>query len=98
MEERLAPAGDDDLVAGLVQGLGQRPADAGAAAGDEDGVAADVHRKSLSWLRDISWRRYSLMVRRLPKVRYAPKGECRNARDPRGDGGDAQAQRGDPAG
>ena len=35
----LAAAGDDDLVAERVEGFGEAAADAGAAAGDEDGVA-----------------------------------------------------------
>ena len=43
IEDLLTTAGDDDFVAELVEGLGESAADARAAAGDEDGVAGDVH-------------------------------------------------------
>src|SRR5664279_5366127 len=39
----LAPASDDHLVAQGVEGFGQSAADAGAAAGDEDGVVPGLH-------------------------------------------------------
>jgi hypothetical protein len=39
----LAAARDDHLIAQLVEGLGQRPANAGAAAGDENGIAGHAH-------------------------------------------------------
>jgi hypothetical protein len=35
-------AGDDHLIVELVKSLGQSAADAGTAAGDEDGVAGEV--------------------------------------------------------
>ena len=43
IEQRLAAAGDDDLVAALVERLGEAAADAGGAAGDEDGVVREFH-------------------------------------------------------
>ena len=39
----LTPAGDDDLVAERMKGLRQAAADAGAAAGDENGVVGEFH-------------------------------------------------------
>ena len=39
----LAPPGDDDLVAQLVELFGQAAANARAAAGDENGVAGEIH-------------------------------------------------------
>ena len=42
-ELRPAAAGDDDLVAERVKRFGQPAADAGAAAGDQNGVAGHVH-------------------------------------------------------
>ena len=39
VERGLAAAGDDDAVAADVESLGEGAADAGAAAGDEEGVA-----------------------------------------------------------
>jgi hypothetical protein len=41
--DALAASGDDHLVAELVQRFRKAAADAGAAAGDEDGVAGEVH-------------------------------------------------------
>ena len=46
VEIRLAASGDDDLVAELVELLGDAEADARAAAGDEDGVSGEIHRGS----------------------------------------------------
>ena len=43
VENLLAAAGDDDLVAEIVKGLCQSAADAGAAASDEDSVAGGLH-------------------------------------------------------
>jgi hypothetical protein len=43
VQQGLASAGDDDLVAQAVEGLGQAAADAGSAAGDEQGVASQLH-------------------------------------------------------
>jgi len=43
VEGMLAAAGDDDLVAEGVESFGKSAANAGAAAGDEDGVAGEVH-------------------------------------------------------
>ena len=43
VEQSLAAAGDNDLVAELVKGLCQGAADTGAAAGDEDRVVAGLH-------------------------------------------------------
>ena len=48
VERALPAAGDDDLVAQLVQRLGQRLADAGTAAGKEDSVAGELHEGSFS--------------------------------------------------
>ena len=45
---RLTAAGDDDLVAEFVEGLCKGAADTGAAAGDEDGIAGDVHEAVFS--------------------------------------------------
>jgi hypothetical protein len=39
----VAAAGDDDLVAALVESLGETMADAGSTAGDEDGVVCELH-------------------------------------------------------
>ena len=41
-----AAAGNDHLVAALVKSLGERPADAGRSAGDENGVACEFHDAS----------------------------------------------------
>ena len=38
-----AAAGDDHLIAAVVEGFGQAAADAGSAAGDEDRVAREFH-------------------------------------------------------
>jgi hypothetical protein len=35
--------GDDDLIALCVEGFGKRAADAGAAAGNQNGVAGNIH-------------------------------------------------------
>ena len=43
VEQRFAAAGDDDVIALFVESFGESAADAGAAAGDEDGVPFDVH-------------------------------------------------------
>ena len=43
VEDLLAAAGDDDFVAELVEGFCEAAADAGAAAGDEDGVSGGFH-------------------------------------------------------
>ena len=43
VEGMAAATGDDDLVAEGVKGFSESAADAGAAAGDEDGVAGEVH-------------------------------------------------------
>ena len=43
VEDMLASAGDDDLVAEGEEGFCESAADSGAAAGDEDGVAGKVH-------------------------------------------------------
>ena len=48
----LAAAGDDDLVALLVEGFGEAAADAGTAAGDEDGVSCGVHASAPVCLGD----------------------------------------------
>ncbi|MNL49754.1 hypothetical protein D3C87_1727120 [compost metagenome] len=48
----LTAAGNDDLVAQPVKRFRQRPADAGAATGDENGVACRFHRKILCLLDD----------------------------------------------
>ena len=46
VQRRGPPPGDDDLVAPLVQFLGQAAPDAGAPAGDQDRVAAELHRSA----------------------------------------------------
>ena len=43
IERLLAPAGNDYLVAQLVQFLSESPANATSPAGDEDGVASKLH-------------------------------------------------------
>ncbi|MNT91729.1 hypothetical protein D3C72_2328780 [compost metagenome] len=43
LQSFLAPSRDDHLIAQLVEGFGQAPADAGAAASDEDRVASHAH-------------------------------------------------------
>ena len=43
VEEGSAAAGNDELIAFFVEGFSESAADAGAAAGDEDGVAGDLH-------------------------------------------------------
>ncbi len=50
VEEGFAAAGDDDLVAFFVECFSEGAADAGGAAGDEDGVAGDLHGFSLWWI------------------------------------------------
>ena len=51
IEEGFAASGDDELIAFFVEGFGEGAADAGAAAGDEDGVASDLHGESPAALR-----------------------------------------------
>jgi hypothetical protein len=46
VEDLLTTAGDDDFIAELVECLCEAAADAGAAAGDEDGVATGFHESS----------------------------------------------------
>jgi hypothetical protein len=48
VENLFAAACDDDFVAELVEGLREAAADAGTAAGDEDGVAGGFHGGSIS--------------------------------------------------
>ena len=48
VEGLLAATGDDDFVAELVEGLCEAAADAGAAAGDEDGVSGGFHGVNFS--------------------------------------------------
>jgi hypothetical protein len=48
VENLLSAAGDDDFVAKFVEGLGEAAADTGTAAGDEDGIAGDIHSGDLS--------------------------------------------------
>ena len=43
VEHGLTAACDNDLVALLVEGFSEAAADAGSAAGDEDGVSAGIH-------------------------------------------------------
>ena len=43
VQRLLAASGDDDGIAQIVEALGDRLADARSAAGDQDGVSADVH-------------------------------------------------------
>lgn len=52
VEHGLAPAGNDDPVAGLVKGLRQSTTDAGTAAGDENGIARDFHGNILCLLAE----------------------------------------------
>src|SRR6185437_10222776 len=55
IEHGLTAAGNDDLVALLVEGLGEAAADAGSAAGDEDGVARSVHAIAPVWNLVVRW-------------------------------------------
>ncbi len=43
VQRRLAASGNDHLIAALVKRFGQAPADAGAAASDENGIARGLH-------------------------------------------------------
>jgi hypothetical protein len=47
VEQSLATAGDDHSIAALMEKLGEGTADAAGAAGDEDGVACQLHRNLL---------------------------------------------------
>jgi hypothetical protein len=47
VEESLTAAGDDDLIAALMESLGKGAADTAGAASDEDGVASETHRSFL---------------------------------------------------
>jgi hypothetical protein len=49
VEDLFAASGDDNFVAEFVEGFREPAADAGAAAGDEDGVAGGFHGRSFSW-------------------------------------------------
>jgi len=73
----LPAAGDDHLVAELVESFRQRPADAGIAAGDENGVACHLHASDP--LAACLERRYGACLpfeRRHLRVPYVPEGEC----------------------
>jgi len=54
IEEGFAASGNDELITFFVEGFGKGAADAGTAAGDEDGVAGDLH--GVSWCCKDRWR------------------------------------------
>jgi hypothetical protein len=55
-EQFTATSADDDGVAGVVQALGQRKADAAGGSRDEDGVSVDSHASSVRRSR-AAWQR-----------------------------------------
>ena len=67
VEDALAAAGDDDLIAEGVKGFGESATDARAAAGDQDGVAGDIH-DDVPLVTSILWCGLSREVRRRREI------------------------------
>jgi hypothetical protein len=55
VEQSLAAAGDDHLIAALMERLGEGAANAAGAAGDEDGVAGQMHRVLRRTFAYVEW-------------------------------------------